>query len=44
MLIPYNIVMAGMTMYYTIHFKYYSKKLFKPKSFGFKEVIKYGTF
>lgn len=30
-------------MYYTINFKYYSKLLFKPKTFGFKEIIKYGT-
>ncbi|CAD8196969.1 unnamed protein product [Paramecium pentaurelia] len=43
LLVPFNLVTAGFTMYYTIHFKYYSKKLFSPKKFGFREVIKYGT-
>lgn len=43
LLVPFNILTAGCTMYYTLHFKYYSKKLFKPRSFGFKEIIKYGT-
>ena len=43
MLIPYNIVIGGLTMYYTIHFKYFSKKLFKPKTMGLAELFKYGT-
>lgn len=43
LLVPYNIIVAGMTMYYTIHFKYYSKKLFQPKNYGFLSLIKYGT-
>lgn len=51
MLLPYNILTAGATMYYTINFRRYnifaqerfSKKLFKPKKFGIKEIIKYGT-
>ena len=43
LLVPFNLITAGFTMYYTINFKYYSKKLFKPKTFGFREVVRYGT-
>ena len=42
-LIPYNILVGGACMYYTIHFKYYSNKFFKPKKFGLYELFKYGT-
>ena len=44
MLIPYNILMGGLTFYYTINFKYFSKKFFKPKKFNVIEIIKYGIF
>ncbi|CAD8117029.1 unnamed protein product [Paramecium sonneborni] len=43
LLVPFNLITAGFTMYYTIHFKHYSKKLFSPQKFWFREVIKYGT-
>jgi len=42
MLIPYNLLMGGLTFYYTINFKKFSKKLFKPKKFGVFEILKYG--
>lgn len=36
LLVPFNLITAGCTMYYTIHFKHYSKKFFKPQQFGFR--------
>ncbi|EAR95806.1 transmembrane protein, putative (macronuclear) [Tetrahymena thermophila SB210] len=39
----YNCVMCGLTMYYTMNFKHYSKKFFKPKEYTFREIVKYGT-
>eukprot|EP01016_Furgasonia_blochmanni_P049309 TRINITY_DN746_c0_g1_i15.p1 TRINITY_DN746_c0_g1~~TRINITY_DN746_c0_g1_i15.p1 ORF type:complete len:286 (-),score=80.03 TRINITY_DN746_c0_g1_i15:332-1189(-) len=42
-LIPYNIGVAGLCYYYTINFRRLSKKLFKPRKYGFIELIKYGS-
>lgn len=42
-LIPYNLVVGGFCIYYTLNFRRFSKKLFKPKKFGILELFKYGT-
>ena len=42
MLVPYNIVMGGLCMYYTINFRRISKKLFTPRKYGFWDLMKYG--
>ena len=42
-LVGYNIVVCGLSMYYTINFKKISKKIFKPRSYGFWDLCKFGT-
>lgn len=42
-LVAYNVVVCGLSMYYTINFKKFSQKLFKPKKFGLMEIFKYGS-
>jgi len=44
LVIPYNIFVGGLTVYYTLNFKKMSKKLFKPKKYTLLEIFKYGTF
>ncbi|KRX10627.1 hypothetical protein PPERSA_05447 [Pseudocohnilembus persalinus] len=43
MAVPYNIVVAGLCMYYTMNIRKISKKYFSPKKFGFLDLLKYGT-
>ncbi len=41
-LIGWNVVACAGAMYYTINFKHYSKRFFKPKTYGLGEIVKYG--
>jgi len=42
-LVAYNVIVGGICFYYTLNFGKISKKLFKPKTYKFKEIVKYGT-
>jgi hypothetical protein len=43
MLLPYNVLVGGACIYYTLNFRRFSKKLFKPKKFGIFELFYYGS-
>ncbi len=43
MLLPYNVLVGGACIYYTINFKRISKKLFKPRKFSILELFYYGS-
>mmetsp|Transcript_56956 Transcript_56956/g.65253 ORF Transcript_56956/g.65253 Transcript_56956/m.65253 type:complete len:195 (-) Transcript_56956:80-664(-) len=41
--LAYNIVFAGLTMYGTVNYRYYTAKFFKPRKYSLSEIIKIGT-
>ena len=41
-LVAYNIVFGGVAMYFTMNYKYYTQKFFKPKRYNLMNIIKIG--
>jgi hypothetical protein len=41
-IIPYNLFVGGLCIYYTVNFKKFSKKFFKPRNYSSWELFKFG--